>query len=411
MRRRTQARARRAVRTAMPRTPGTHGVWGRRRLVRGGLDGNDATDRIRAWARVGGRMARRRAGRVGRPARGPPTPAIDDPAAGESLIPDDPATTDPATTDPATGDPVTGRPRAPAMRTVRRGRRAGQISLPAGALGGVKRRLATLRSDPAALTNTGQIPDYQVPPRAFMLIGRFAVLALVTVLGLLATGSPWIVAFAGLLAIASLPSWAAVPGRSAATVGRAAEIVITCFAAEFVVRNAHPHMFAAPGVAAGAILPYLVVPPVAAAMQRRRREAAGLLTLAAVVLTVLGLVDDQINDRGYLTESIEWVLLAAVAAAATSVLRDLLAQRRDRPQPYAEATRLLTQLRTVARQLPGATLDPGGLAEHLLDDVRTVARSDRAAVMCASGGNRPRGAGPVGRQPDRLGGRPSTPIR
>ena len=266
--------------------------------------------------------------------------------------------------------------------------RAGQISVPAGALGGVERRPATLRSDPATLTDTGQIPDYQVPPRAFMLVGRFAVLALVTVLGLLATGSPWIVAFAGLFAIASLPAWAAVPDRSTAPVGRAAEIVITCFAAEFVVRNAHPHMFAPAGVAAGAMLPYLVVPPVAAAMQRRRREAAGLLALAAIVLTVLGLVDDQINDRGYLTGSIEWVLLAAVAAAATSVLRDLLAQRRDRPPPYAEATRLLTQLRTVARQLPGATLDPGGLAEHLLDDVRTVARSDRAAVMCASGGNR-----------------------
>ena len=121
------------------------------------------------------------------------------------------------------------------------------------------------------------------------------------------------------------------------------------------------------------------------------------------MLTVIGLVDDQINDRGYLTESIEWVLLAAVAAAAASVLRDLLAQRRDRPQPYAEATRLLTQLRTVARQLPGATLDPGGLAEHLLDDVRTVARSDRAAVMCASGGNRLVVLAQSGRDPDRLG--------
>jgi signal transduction histidine kinase len=315
----------------------------------------------------------------------PADPAIDDPVASGSLVTGDPAAGDRATHDLLAGQPGFG---APGDADGPAGGRAGQISLPAGALGGVKRRLATLRSDPATLTNTGQIPDYQVPPHAFMLIGRFAVLALVTVLGLLATGSPWIVAFAGLLAIASLPSWAAVPGRSSASGGRAAEIVITCFAAEFVVRNAHPHMFAPPGVAAGAMLPYLVVPPVAAAMQRRRREAAGLLALAAIVLAVLGLVDDQINDRGYLTESIEWLLLAAVAAAATSVLRDLLAQRRDRPQPYAEATRLLTQLRTVARQLPGATLDPGGLAEHLLDDVRTVARSDRAAVMCASGGNR-----------------------
>ncbi len=310
----------------------------------------------------------------------PADPAIDDPAIGGSPFTGDLATGYPVTSQPTVGD--TGDAAGSAAG------QTGPVSLPAGALTGVKGRLATLRSDPAALTNTGQIPDYQVPPRAFMLVGRLAVLALVTVLGLLATGSPWIVAFAGLLALASLPSWATVPGRWSAPVGRVAEVMITCFAAEFVVRSAHPHVFAPAGVAAGAMLPYLVVPPVAASMQRRRTEAAGLLVLAAITLTVIGLADDQVNDRGYLTASIEWVLLAAVAAAATSVLRDLLAQRRDRPQPYAEATRLLTQLRTVARQLPGATLDPGGLAEHLLDDVRTVARSDRAAVMCASGGNR-----------------------
>jgi signal transduction histidine kinase len=295
--------------------------------------------------------------------------------------------------DPPVGDVVdpawsdlgsVGRPTDPGSPA----HRAGPISLPAGALSGVKRRLAVLRGDPAALSNSGQIPEIPVPPPGFMLLGRFAVLALVTLLGLLATGSPWIVGFAALLAVASLPSMRIPPGRLLGPLGRGAEIVITCFAAEFVVHNAHALMFAPPGVAAGAMLPYLVVPPVAAALQRRRREAIGLLALAAIVLTTLGLVDDRINDRGYLTTAIEWVLLAAVAAAATAVLRDLLAQRRDRPQPYAEATRLLTQLRTVARQLPGATLDPGGLAEHLLDDVRTVARSDRAAVMCASGGNR-----------------------
>ncbi len=59
-----------------------------------------------------------------------------------------------------------------------------------------------------------------------------------------------------------------------------------------------------------------------------------------------------------------------------------------KPQPYAEATRLLTQLRTVARQLPGATLDPGGISEHLLEELRAVAQADRGAVLSASGGGR-----------------------
>ena len=80
--------------------------------------------------------------------------------------------------------------------------------------------------------------------------------------------------------------------------------------------------------------------------------------------------------------------LVALAAAVAATLQDSLIAKRDSPQPYAEATRLLTQLRSVARQLPGATLDPGGLAEHLLDEVRAVAPATRAAVLSASGGGR-----------------------
>lgn len=59
----------------------------------------------------------------------------------------------------------------------------------------------------------------------------------------------------------------------------------------------------------------------------------------------------------------------------------------DPQAEYAQAARLLTQLRTIARQLPG-TLDPAGIAEHLLDELRGVIPADRAAVFTASGGNR-----------------------
>ncbi|HEY7225848.1 MAG TPA: GAF domain-containing sensor histidine kinase, partial [Micromonosporaceae bacterium] len=41
-----------------------------------------------------------------------------------------------------------------------------------------------------------------------------------------------------------------------------------------------------------------------------------------------------------------------------------------------------------ARQLPGATLDPGGLAEHLIEEVRAIAPVDRVAVLSGSGGGR-----------------------
>jgi signal transduction histidine kinase len=297
------------------------------------------------------------------------------PALAELTTPDTTAATRSTPVDPSSlmVDPITELT-APAAAPV------------AGPLAAVKRRLV----EPYNLPEGG--PEPAVPPRWVMAIGRFSVLALVTVLSLLATGSAWVLAFTALLAVAALPSIVPAPTRFArrtlVPLGRAAEIVITCFAAEFVVRHAHASLFSSPGAAAGAMLPYLAVPPVAAALARRRREALALVGLAIVVLIAVGLTDARVRDRGWVIEDVEWVLLTAVAAATASVLRGLLAQRRDRTPPYAEATRLLTQLRTVARQLPGATLDPGGLAEHLLDDVRQVARSDRAAVMCASGGNR-----------------------
>src|SRR5690606_2527648 len=76
------------------------------------------------------------------------------------------------------------------------------------------------------------------------------------------------------------------------------------------------------------------------------------------------------------------------SAVATGALHRTIVARFAPPQPYAEATRLLTQLRSVARQLPGATLDPGGIAEHLLEEVRAEVPVDRAAVLAASGGGR-----------------------
>lgn len=252
----------------------------------------------------------------------------------------------------------------------------------------VQRRLAAMDAD--ATDRTERPIGGEVPVLSYRLtaVGRLAILAIVTALGLVATHSAWVLGFTGLLIVAAMPSVLTPDHRVLVPLGRAAEVVITCVAAVFVVHHARPEAFTPAGTAAGTVLPYLLVAPVAAALQRRVRESAALIGLAIVVLGIFGLADNKVGDRGYVTEVIEWVLFAAVAATAASAIGSLLAQRRDRPQPYAEATRLLTQLRTVARQLPGATLDPGGLAEHLLDDVRQIARSDRAAVMCASGGNR-----------------------
>ncbi|MBX6358306.1 MAG: GAF domain-containing sensor histidine kinase, partial [Micromonosporaceae bacterium] len=161
------------------------------------------------------------------------------------------------------------------------------------------------------------------------------------------------------------------------------------------------------GAGAGAILPYLAVPLTAVALpvkpagtgsgrpsQRRRvTEAAVLLGVAAAVLAAAGAMTGADGGRligrmWYLATCGQWLVLAGLSGLLGGVLERRAAGRDERPQPYAEATRLLTQLRTVARQLPGATLDPGGIAEHLLDELRTVTRADRAAVLSASGGGR-----------------------
>ncbi|HEY1485382.1 MAG TPA: GAF domain-containing sensor histidine kinase [Micromonosporaceae bacterium] len=221
-------------------------------------------------------------------------------------------------------------------------------------------------------------------------------LLLVGTMSIVTTRSAWPLAWIALLAIAAVPASVAPSvqllrhsSRLLMPLGRAAEVIITCLAAEYVVRNfGHSTLFDSRGAAAGAMLPYLVVPPVAAAVARRRRELYGLLVLAAVMLTVVGAADHRLDDWGYVLVSAQWLILSAVAATMALALQRAFAERKIAPAPYAEATRLLTQLRTVARQLPGATLDPGGLAEHLLDEVRLLARTDRAAVLCASGGSR-----------------------
>jgi signal transduction histidine kinase len=238
-------------------------------------------------------------------------------------------------------------------------------------------------------------PDPDGPPRLWNrphpagLVARLAMLVLVGVLSASTTHDPACASWAILLGLAGIP---AVLGPAHPIIGplaRLSEVLITCLAADVIV--SHAPQGPAPlqgGAAASAILPYLLVPIVAAVLYRRRVEGAVLLGVATAALVGVATIDHRLTDRSYLTVVFEWLLLTALAAALTDGLQRALLERRDRPQPYAEATRLLTQLRTVARQLPGATLDPGGLAEHLIDEVRSVTRVDRAAVLSAGGGAR-----------------------
>ncbi|MGW0433753.1 GAF domain-containing sensor histidine kinase [Micromonospora sp. NPDC003197] len=228
---------------------------------------------------------------------------------------------------------------------------------------------------------------------------RVVMLCLVAVLTLIATRDVTQLWWIALLAGAGIPAVLAPRHRILAPLGRLAEVVIVGLAASQVAASALQAGdlgAAAQGsnLGAAAILPYLAVPLTVTALNRRVREGATLLGVAALTLVVSGLLTEtsagrQIGQSDYLAVCAQWLTMAVLGTIAASTLQRLMQVRGEsKPQPYAEATRLLTQLRSVARQLPGATLDPGGISEHLLEELRTVARTDRAAVLSASGGGR-----------------------
>lgn len=218
-------------------------------------------------------------------------------------------------------------------------------------------------------------------------------LALVAVLTLIATRDPGQLRWVALLAVAGIPAVIAPGHRPLAPLGRFAEVVIVGLAAGQVAAAANIGT-PMPGLGASAILPYLAVPLTVAALQRRSREGIALIAVTAATLVVNGAFTSAdggrlIGQPGYLAVAAQWLILAALGLSAAGTLQRIMQARGEgRPQPYAEATRLLTQLRSVARQLPGATLDPGSISEHLVEELRGVARADRAAVLSASGGGR-----------------------
>ncbi len=228
-------------------------------------------------------------------------------------------------------------------------------------------------------------------PVPIATVARLAMLILVGGLTAAATHQVtltlWVVL---VLALASVPATLLPTHPVAGPLGRLAQVLLTCLATNVVVNHAgHGTLPLRDGAAAQATLPFLLVPLIAATLHRRYLEAGTQYGIAAGTLMLVGGLNGRLTDHAYLLAVGEWLVLAVLAVGVAATLQHALLERRDvPPQPYAEATRLLTQLRSVARMLPGANLDPGGLAEHLLDEVRTVARVDRAAVLCPGGGAR-----------------------
>ncbi|MEV4534845.1 GAF domain-containing sensor histidine kinase [Asanoa sp. NPDC049518] len=223
---------------------------------------------------------------------------------------------------------------------------------------------------------------------------RIVMLALVAVLVLLTTQQLEQLWWVALLIVAGLPAVIAPRHPVLAPLGRFAEVIVVGIGASQVAEHTASNALGQ-GIGAAALLPYLSVPLTVTALRRRSGESAALLGTATLALVVGGAISSTgdeplIAKPGYLVVAAQWLILASLGTLAASTLQRIMQQREKagRPQPYAEATRLLTQLRSVARQLPGATLDPGGISEHLVEELRGVARADRAAVLSASGGGR-----------------------
>ncbi|GAA0567543.1 hypothetical protein GCM10010172_59530 [Paractinoplanes ferrugineus] len=223
---------------------------------------------------------------------------------------------------------------------------------------------------------------------------RIIMLALVAALTLIATKEPAQLRWIALLVVAALPAFLAPDHRVLGPLGRFSEVVITGLAAGSIAAAADLTGTVDVGFGAEAVLPYLAVPLLTAALRRRPTEGAALLGVAAVALVAGGTLigragtDSPITQPGFLAAGGQWLVLGAIITFAADTMRQLMQPAEPTPQPYAEATRLLTQLRSVARSLPGATLDPGGISEHLLEELRLVAPGDRAAVLSTSGGGR-----------------------
>lgn len=169
---------------------------------------------------------------------------------------------------------------------------------------------------------------------------------------------PWQLALLAVLAAAAV-----VPLRSP-ELRRWRPLAEGCVAA-LLVATSDPYQ--------SALLPYLVVPSLSAGLIGGWSLAVITAGATGLVLMSRGLmIPDGLLGTGYLVDITQWTLLALAIGLLAAWLRRVQNQRPTEDQSYLEATRLLTQLRDLSRELSGG-LDvvsiAGGLLEHLQRDV------------------------------------------
>ena len=130
------------------------------------------------------------------------------------------------------------------------------------------------------------------------------------------------------------------------------------------------------------LLPYLLAPAFAAGLMHGMLPAVNTAGMATVVL-LLGhlLADNPTSLQSFAADTSQWVLLAlAVGLLAAWVRRLATATTSDADRSYEAAYELLSQLRTVSRQLSGG-LDSVSLAHGLLQSLREPLPYTRGGVF------------------------------
>jgi signal transduction histidine kinase len=134
------------------------------------------------------------------------------------------------------------------------------------------------------------------------------------------------------------------------------------------------------------LLPYLVVPSLSAGLISGWTMAVITSGVTALGLLARGLTEPHgLATSEYLVDITQWTLLALAIGLLAAWLRRVQTQRPSDTESYAQAARLLAQLRDLSRQLSGG-LDAVGLAHAQLTSLRTTLPFERGWVFTKSPG-------------------------
>ena len=134
-----------------------------------------------------------------------------------------------------------------------------------------------------------------------------------------------------------------------------------------------------------ALLPYLLAPALDAGLLAGAQGAISAVGTAAATMLVARIVDLTNRDvLDYSTTAAQWILLALSTGMLAAWARRLGVRPVAENGAYNAAYRLISQLRTVARQLSNG-LDAPTLSQMLLQQLREKTAFERGAVFVSSG--------------------------